>query len=125
MIRKKTNAHLYVAILVLLMIVGTLIASQLKQQASIFDIGDYSAISVDDAEAAYKNSKSTKDLLLLLKTLAYRQEVLGEKNLKNKIANYGTLLLDRAKTQDLDLSKLDEEHIMLQLLRIIRQAGAH
>jgi hypothetical protein len=107
------------------MIVGTLIASQLKQQASIFDIGDYSAISVDDAEAAYKNSKSTKDLLLLLKTLAYRQEVLGEKNLKNKIANYGTLLLDRAKTQDLDLSKLDEEHIMLQLLRIIRQAGAH
>ncbi len=125
MIRKKTNAHLYVAILVLLMIVGTLIASQLKQQASIFDIGDYSAISVDDAEAAYKNSKSTKDLLLLLKTLAYRQEVLGEKNLKNKIATYGTLLLDRAKTQDLDLSKQDEEHIMLQLLRIIRQAGAH
>lgn len=125
MIRKKTNAHLYVAILVLLMIVGTLIASQLKQQASIFDIGDYSAISVDDAEAAYKNSKSTNDLLLLLKTLAYRQEVLGEKNLNNKIANYGTLLLDRAKTQDLDLSKLDEEHIMLQLLRIIRQAGAH
>lgn len=125
MIRKKTNAHLYVAILVLLMIVGTLIASQLKQQASIFDIGDYSAISVDDAEAAYKNSKSTKDLLLLLKTLAYRQEGLGENGLKNKIADYGTLLLDRAKTQDLDLSKLDEEHIMLQLLRIIRQAGAH
>lgn len=125
MIRKKTNTHLYAAILVLLMIVGTLIASQLKQQASIFDIGDYSAISVDDAEAAYQNSKSTNDLLLLLKTLAYRQEVLGEKSLKNKIADYGTLLLDRAKTQDLDLSKLDEEHIMLQLLRIIRQAGAH
>ncbi|MGI6699248.1 MAG: hypothetical protein ACOX6G_02830 [Christensenellales bacterium] len=125
MIRKKTNAHLYVAILVLLMIVGTLIASQLKQQASIFDIGDYSAISVDDAEAAYQNSKSTNDLLLLLKTLAYRQEGLGENGLKNKIADYGTLLLDRAKTQDLDLSKLDEEHIMLQLLRIIRQAGAH
>lgn len=125
MIRKKTNVHLYVAILILLMIVGTFIANQLKQQASTFDIGDYSAISIDEAEAAYQNSKNTKDLLFLLKTLAYHQEVLGENDLKNKILNYGTILLDMVKIQDLDLSKLDEEHIMLQLLRVIRQAGAH
>jgi len=114
----------FTALVLLLLALGTMFAARQRDAQAAFDIGDYGAGSIEQAEQAFQEGGTNESLLLLLKALCYRQEALGEADWKEKIAYYGGELYARAKAGSVDLEKADEERVMLQLLKVLREAGA-
>ena len=112
------------AVLLMLLVAGTLFAAQFRAVDAPFDIGDYSSVVIADAEKAFQSGGSNEQLILLLKGLCYRQEALGEAGWAAKLAAYGRELYSRAKAGTVDLETVDEENVMRQVLKVLRESGA-
>ncbi|WP_186565784.1 hypothetical protein [Lawsonibacter celer] len=89
-----------------------------------FQLGDFSGVSVEEKQKAFEESQSSEDLVELLKVLCYQAVVEENKAVEPLIVEYGTLLYDRARAEEVDLSTLGDDETMLELLRWIKSFGA-
>lgn len=89
-----------------------------------FQLGDFSGVSVEEKQKAFEESQSSEDLVELLKVLCYQAVVEENKAVEPLIVEYGTLLYDRARAEEVDLSTLGDDETMLELLRWIKNFGA-
>lgn len=89
-----------------------------------FQLGDFSGVSVEGKQKAFEESQSSEDLVELLKVLCYQAVVEENKAVEPLIVEYGTLLYDRARAEEVDLSTLGDDETMLELLRWIKSFGA-
>jgi len=117
--QKMTAMTIAMAVLV---VVATLFTAHFHPQP--FDIGDYSHIVISDAEAKFAVSQTNEDLVLLCKALSWQVEAAGQEEARELLRYYGQQLLDRAKSETVDLEKIDDPDIMLAVLRVIRECGA-
>jgi len=88
-----------------------------------FDIGDYSNYDLAVIEHQYLKSPTNENLLILIKVLCYEAEV-NNKGCSDLIKKYGTELFSRAKRNEINLDKIDDEDIMLQIVSVLRKHGA-
>lgn len=95
-----------------------------RKEYTTFQLGDYSAVDVEQVRAAFEKDQSSENLVELLKVLCYQAVVEGDQAVEPEIAEYGTLLYDRARAEEVDLSSLGDDETMLELLHWIRQFGA-
>ena len=112
------------ALLLLLVVGGTMFAAQYRSTNEAFDIGDYSAINIAQAEQVFGADGTNEQLVLIIKALCYRQEVLHETGWTEKLAAYGRTLYARARAGTVDLEKIDDEDAMLKVLKVLRTLGA-
>ncbi len=105
-------------------IAAIMITANMQRESEPFGLGDYSDVDVVAMEQSFAESGTDSDLTELLKALCYRVEVLDDETVIADIEFYGTELLDRAKQGSTDLSLLDDEAVMLELLETIRRYGA-
>ena len=117
--RKMTMMTIAMAVI---MLAATLFVGQ--YQSKPFDIGDYSQVSIEEAEQQFAASQTNEDLVFLCKALSWRAEIAADEQAKEKLNHYGQLLLDRAKEESVDLETIDDPDIMLAVLRVIRETGA-
>jgi len=111
--------------LLLLFLIGVLAGFFIQETQRAFDIGDLSHVNVEAAEVAFEKDKSNNSLVLLIKALCFRREVLGEREWEDKLVTYGRELYARARNEEVDLQTVDDEKIMLQVLSVLRDMGAH
>ena len=110
--------------MILLCTVLIVLVSKGQYSKREFTLGDFSGVSVAQAEETFEDTGETEDLLTLLKVLCYHAVVEGEVSSEEKIAHYGTILYDRAKDGQVDLSTLGPDEEMSELLSWIRSFGA-
>ncbi len=125
--KKKTNAPVVRILSVAMAVIGVVacvFAVRLQKQQQPFGLGDYSDADVAALEESFDRSGSDKDLVELLKALCYQAEVADNHSMDGDIAKYGSELLSRAKAGETDLSLLDEETVMLELIGLIKEYGA-
>ena len=123
---KKSTIYLISTLMLIGLIAVTLISGSLREKEQPFDIGDLSAEDPAAAEAVYLENGSDENLINLLKILCYQYKIKGSETVVPDIRRYGQELLDRAKAGSIDLEMADREqdgHI-LQILNVIRGAGA-
>ena len=123
---KKTTVYLIFALMMVILLAVTLVANQVRDREKPFDIGDFSAADPASAMDAYRSSGSDEDLVYLLKILCYRYKIEGDETAVPDIRTFGQELLERAKSQTVDLEKMDrdQEGAILQILNVIRSTGA-
>ena len=109
----------------LLLLAGTMAAVYVQQSHRAFDVGDYSQVSIQATEEAFLSDGSNRALTLLLKALCYRREVLKERVWEDKLLAYGQELYARARDETVDLQMVDDEQVMLSVLSVLRDVGAH
>ena len=63
-------------------------------------------------------------VVTLLKVLCWQAVEGNNPEAEEMIAQYGTLLFDRARAGEADLSEVGDDETMLELLRLIRSFGA-
>lgn len=125
--KKKVNPVVVRILSILMALIGVVacvLAVRLQKQQQPFGLGDYSGADISALEQRFEGSGSNDDLVELLKALCYKAEVAGDKSVAEAIAAYGTELYDRARAGEADLSALDEESVMLELLSLIKDYGA-
>ena len=118
----KKKMWVQTLIVVLLFLAGGLLSGQL--QSETFDIGDYSAVDIAAAEATFAQTQTNDDLVHLVKALAWQYKAAGNEAISDKLIDYGQMLLDRAKAEQVDLEFADDPDHMLQVLKIVRELGA-
>ena len=109
----------------LLLLAGTMAAVLVQQSHRAFDIGDYSHVNIQEAEETFQSDGSNRALTLLLKALCFRREVLEERGWEDKLLAYGQELYARARDETVDLQTMDDEQVMLSVLSVLRDVGAH
>ena len=123
---KKSTVYTIFALMVIGLLAVTWISANIRQKEQPFDIGDLSGADRSAAAEAYAADGSNENLITLLKILCYQYKIEGDGTLVPEIRQYGQELLDRAKTQTIDLEKTDREQNgeILQILNVIRSTGA-
>ena len=110
----------------LLLFLAVAWAGQLFQASRrAFDIGDYSYVDIQAAAAEYRKNDTNEALVLLIKALCFRREVLGKREWEEDLLAYGRELYTRAREETVDLQTVDDEKVMLQVLSVLRDMGAH
>ena len=97
---------------------------RLSQKSAPFSLGDFSQVSLQEQLDAFQASQSNEDLVTLLKVLCWQAVEDDNQAAELLIAEYGTLLYDRARAGQADLSALEDDETMLELLSLIRSFGA-
>lgn len=118
MTRGKT--YTIFALMIIFLIGVTLYASLRREANEPFDIGDYSAFTIDECKQNFEASRSNEDLAELLKVLSWQYKVQNNEAVIPDIRSYGEELLNRAKAGEADLQKMDEDGTLLQVLSLIR-----
>lgn len=118
----KKKMWVQTLIVVMLFLAGGLLSGQL--QPEVFDIGDYSNADIAALEESFIQTQTNEDLVHLLKALAWQYKVNGNEAVADKLIDYGQMLLDRAKVEEVDLEFVDDPDHMLQVLKIVRELGA-
>ena len=90
-----------------------------------FDIGDYSHVNIQAAAADFRDNGTNEALVQLVKALCFRREVLGEREWEEELLACGRELYIRARNDTVDLQTVDDEKVMLQVLSVLREIGAH
>ena len=123
---KKSTVYLIFVLMMVMLLVMTVIAVHFRHEEKPFDIGDLSGADPEKALSVYRESGSDADLVELLKILCYRYKIIGDETVLPDIRNYGQELLERAKSQTVDLEKMDQDQngAILQILDVIRSTGA-
>ncbi|MEA4893816.1 MAG: hypothetical protein VB064_00975 [Oscillospiraceae bacterium] len=112
-------------IIVIACTVLSIYAINAKKGERQYNLGEYSSISISEAEEAFIKTQDNGDLIALLKVLCYNAVEKNDAAAKTKIKGYGSLLYDRARSGEIDLSKTGEsDDNMLELLYWIQQYGA-
>ena len=102
----------------------TIIVPKLSQMQKPYGLGDYTQASIQENELQYLNSNDPKDLVELLKGQCFMVVVEKDESYEQDIEKYGTQLYDFVRYQGIDLSTLDKEENMMELLRCIKKYGA-
>lgn len=117
--------------IILSVLMGFIVITQLlfvfinkNTAAKPLDIGDFSNYDVLEIEQQYKDRPTNDNLLLLIKVLCYESEVNNNEESRTLIKQYGSELFSRAKRNEIDLSSVDSEAVMLEIIRIIKYYGA-
>ena len=123
---KKSTVYLIFVLMMVMLLAVTVIAVHFRHEEKPFDIGDLSGADPEKALSVYRESGSDADLVELLKILCYRYKIIGDETVLPDIRNYGQELLERAKSQTVDLEKMDQDQngAILQILDVIRSTGA-
>ncbi len=123
---KKSTVYLIFVLMMVMLLAVTVIAVHFRHEEKPFDIGDLSGADPEKALSVYRESGSDADLVELLKILCYRYKIIGDETVLPDIRNYGQELLERAKSQTVDLEKMDKDQngAILQILDVIRSTGA-
>ena len=123
---KKSTVYLIFVLMMVMLLAVTVIAVHFRHEEKPFDIGDLSGADPEKALSIYRESGSDADLVELLKILCYRYKIVGDETVLPDIRNYGQELLERAKSQTVDLEKMDQDQngAILQILDVIRSTGA-
>ena len=123
---KKSTVYLIFVLMMVMLLAVTVIAVHFRHEEKPFDIGDLSGADPEKALSIYRESGSDADLVELLKILCYRYKIVGDETVLPDIRNYGQELLERAKSQTVDLEKMDKDQngAILQILDVIRSTGA-
>ena len=108
----------------LLCLCFSMFAVRAGKKEEAFRLGDFSGVDVEEVRAAFDESQSSENLVELLKVLCYQAVVEENESVEPQIAQYGTLLYDRAKAGEVDLSTLGDDETMMELLGYIRSFGA-
>ena len=109
------------AVMAGVMLVSTLLFGSLRHNS--FDIGDYSGVDIQTAEAAFSTSQSNEDLVLLVEALCWRYQAANDVEAREPLMRYGQVLLDRAKAETVDLETIGQPENLLQVLQVIRELG--
>lgn len=120
----KSSAIILSVILVLIMTAQLVVVKRWTNANKPLDIGDYSSYDVVTVEKTYTSSPTNENLLLLLKVLCYKDEVEENSQLGTLIKKYGSEIFKRAKDETIDLSTVDDEAVMTQIIEILRYYGA-
>ena len=123
---KKSTVYLIFVLMMVMLLAVTVIAVHFRHEEKPFDIGDLSGADPEKALSVYRESGSDADLVELLKILCYRYKIVGDETVLPDIRNYGQELLERAKSQTVDLEKMDQDQngAILQIVDVIRSTGA-
>ena len=110
---------------VLLFLAAAWVGFTNQESRRSFDIGGYSHVNIQAAEESFRDDDSNEALVLLVKALCFRREVLGEREWEEALFAYGRELYARARDETVDLQTVDDEKVMLQVLAVLRDVGAH
>ncbi len=120
----KSLAIILSLILVLMMTVQLVVVKRWTNANNPLDIGDYSSYDVVTVEKTYTSSPTNDNLLLLLKVLCYKAKVEENLQVGTLIKHYGSEIFKRAKDDTIDLSTVDDEEVITQIIEILRYYGA-
>ena len=125
--KSRRNITLILSLVtVLLCTVFCIVAARTaRERDKEFGLGDYSEASIEEYEDSFANDPSSENLVELLKALCFKAEVQKEQSVISKIEKYGTILYDRARAEEIDLEKMDDEKgTILELLGYLKKYGA-
>ena len=120
----RTAARFLSLLVAVLCMAASAVGIRLSQKSAPFSLGDFSQVSLQEQLDAFQASQSNEDLVTLLKVLCWQAVEDDNQTAELLIAEYGTLLYDRARAGQADLSALEDDETMLELLRLIRSFGA-
>ena len=120
----RTAARVLSLVMVVLCMVAAGVGVRLSQEEKPYSLGDFSQVSLDETQEEFQRSQSNEDLVTLLKVLCWQAVEGNNPEAEEMIAQYGTLLFDRARAGEADLSEVGDDENMLELLRLIRSFGA-
>ncbi len=122
---KINNQVISLSILVIVLItLLILFVGKSEKDQQPFGLGDYSGADLEELKIQYEATQSNESLVELLSALCYKAEVLKDESVIPLIAQYGTVLFNRAREEKVDLQKIDSEERMLELIRWIKMYGA-
>ncbi len=120
----RTAARFLSLLVAVLCMAASAVGIRLSQKSAPFSLGDFSQVSLQEQLDAFQASQSNEDLVTLLKVLCWQAVEDDNQTAELLIAEYGTLLYDRARAGQADLSALEDDETMLELLSLIRSFGA-
>ena len=120
----RTAARILSVVMVVLCMAAAGVGVRLSQEEKPFSLGDFSQVSLEETLEEFQRSRSSEDLVTLLKVLCWQAVEGNNPEAEEMIARYGTELFDRARAGETDLSALGDDETMLELLRLIRSFGA-
>ena len=120
----RTAARFLSLLVAVLCMAASAVGIRLSQKSAPFSRGDFSQVSLQEQLDAFQASQSNEDLVTLLKVLCWQAVEDDNQAAELLIAEYGTLLYDRAMAGQADLSALEDDETMLELLSLIRSFGA-
>ena len=120
----RTAARFLSLLVAVLCMAASAVGIRLSQKSAPFSLGDFSQVSLQEQLDAFQASQSNEDLVTLLKVLCWQAVEDDNQAAELLIAEYGTLLYDRARAGQADLSALKDDETMLELLSLIRSFGA-
>ena len=120
----RTAARFLSLLVAVLCMAASAVGIRLSQKSAPFSLGDFSQVSLQEQLDAFQASQSNEDLVTLLKVLCWQAVEDDNQAAELLIAEYGTLLYDRARAGQADLSALEDDETMLELLSLIRSFGA-
>lgn len=121
---QRRKGRMLSALFAILCMVVAMVSARAGREQS-YQLEAYPEVSVQEVQEAYEASKEVDDLVYLLKVLCYQAEVENNSDVETLIAEYGSILLDMAKREEINLKEMDdEEETLLELLRLIREHGA-
>ena len=120
----RTAVRVLSVVMVVLCMAAAGVGVRLSQEEKPFSLGDFSQVSLEKTLEEFQRSRSSEDLVTLLKVLCWQVVEGNNPEAEEMIARYGTELFDRARAGETDLSALGDDETMLELLRLIRSFGA-
>lgn len=120
----RTAVRVLSVVMVVLCMAAAGVGVRLSQEEKPFSLGDFSQVSLEETLEEFQRSRSSEDLVTLLKVLCWQAVEGNNPEAEEMIARYGTELFDRARAGETDLSALGDDETMLELLRLIRSFGA-
>ena len=120
----RTAARFLSLLVAVLCMAASAVGIRLSQKSAPFSLGDFSQVSLQEQLDAFQASQSNEDLVTLLKVLCWQAVEDDNQTSELLSAEYGTLLYDRARAGQADLSALEDDETMLELLSLIRSFGA-
>ena len=119
----RTAARFLSLLVAVLCMAASAVGIRLSQKSAPFSLGDFSQVSLQEQLDAFQASQSNEDLVTRLKVLCWQAVEDDNQAAELLIAEYGTLLYDRARAGQADLSALEDDETMLELLSLIRSFG--
>lgn len=123
--RRQKTARMLSLITCVLCFAAIFVGGRLLKHQESFPFDDFSGISTAETLSAYEESGSAEDLIVHLKALCYQAKIENDPSVREDIADYGTILLDMARAEEIDLERLgNKDETLLDLLKMIRGYGA-
>lgn len=121
---KLNRIHGLSLLLVVALILGTLLAGELRKQTEAQNLPPSWQADVAHAQERYRQDGDPRSLIKLLKALAFQAQGGDDQRGIEGLKAHGNTLLSLARDNAIDLERIDDPDEMRLLLGIIRAAGA-